>query len=440
LIFLNICHLWSFVALSTPSLWAAVSFPFSHPNRTKSARKYFEIWLGRAGDHPLSLRVSLLWFFAGIPVDAGLKRHAHQIQSLELSFFGFVTSKLHAIRTPFPSLKKLTVSVRLESDCISGFIAILGDSPLLVECEFEHRDAGVQSRVAPESLTHLSLQYLRLDGDSARILQHLTLPVLESLTIITKVPPISGADLHSFLARSSPPLRFLDISGGREICDVAYLGLVPSLTDLVFDCWSSLELVPGHQIILLPNLRNLVIHSGSACLLRRLTTPILESLIIECPDISVEDVISFFARYSAPLQSLDLGGVCGYHATHLGLVPSLKDLTLTLGFVGHDHELLFMQWMVFQDLLPNLRSLTISCYYPTDALYVDLIELLKTRSASRQCTQLQSVAMIFRVLELEGIEFEGMDVAPNDDIIAALRQFVEEGVHIHVGQKSHNYI
>ncbi|KAJ7792952.1 hypothetical protein B0H14DRAFT_2533808 [Mycena olivaceomarginata] len=136
LIFLNICHLWSFIALSTPSLWAAVSFPISHPNRTKSARKYFEIWLGRAGDHPLSLRVSLRWFFAGIPVDAGLKRHAHQIQSLELSFFGFVTSKLHAIRTPFPSLKKLTVSVRLESDCISGFIAILGDSPLLVECEF----------------------------------------------------------------------------------------------------------------------------------------------------------------------------------------------------------------------------------------------------------------------------------------------------------------
>jgi hypothetical protein len=228
----------------------------------------------------------------------------------------------------------------------------------------------------------------------------------------------------------------LDISGGREICDVAYLGLVPSLTDLVFDCWSSHELVPGHQIILLPNLRNLVIHSGSAFLLRRLTPPILESLIIECPDISVEDVISFFARYSAPLQSLDLGGVCGYHATHPDLVPSLKDLTL--GFGGPD-EVLFMQWMVFQDL-PNLRSLTISCYYPTDALYVDLIELLKTRSASCQCTQLQSVAIIFRVLELEGIELEGMDVAPNDDIIAALRQFVEEGVHIHVGQKSHNYI
>ncbi|KAJ7359164.1 hypothetical protein DFH08DRAFT_801029 [Mycena albidolilacea] len=131
-------------------------------------------------------------------------------------------------------------------------------------------------------------------------------------------------------------------------------------------------------------------------------------------------------------------GVWGYHATHLDLVPSLKDLTLDLS--GRDHELLFMQRMVFQNLLPNLHSLTINCYYPTDALYVDLIELLKTRSASRQCAQLQSVAIIFRVLELEGIELEGMDVAPNDDIIAALRQFVEEGVHIHVGQKSHNYI
>jgi hypothetical protein len=111
LILLSICHLWSFITLSIPSLWAAVgSFSFTHPGRAKSTRKYFEIWLGRAGDHTLSLRVSLFGFFAG-SVDVGLKRHAHQIQSLELSFYTLaLTRELDAMRAPFPSLKKLTVS------------------------------------------------------------------------------------------------------------------------------------------------------------------------------------------------------------------------------------------------------------------------------------------------------------------------------------------
>jgi hypothetical protein len=115
LIFLNICHLLSFIALSTPSLWAAVSFLSTHLGQAKSAREYFEIWLGRAGDHPLSLRISFPRFLDG-RVDVGLKQHAHQMQSLELSFYGW---ELNAITTPFPLLKKLAVSALNSTNCIS---------------------------------------------------------------------------------------------------------------------------------------------------------------------------------------------------------------------------------------------------------------------------------------------------------------------------------
>jgi hypothetical protein len=454
LIFLNICHLWSFIALSTPSLWAAVSFPSTHPGRAKSAKKYFEIWLGRAGDHPLSLRVSSPGFLDG-RVDVELKQYAHQMQSLELSFYG---RELDAITTLFPSLKKLAVSALDSTDCISRFIAILGGSPLLVECELGVVYLGVPSPVVPESLTHLSLRCLRLDLRnrptrsalySAQILQHLTLPVLESLTVT--MSDISAADFHSFLARSAPPLKFLDIKAWdpswSEICDWAYL--VPSLTDLVFECWN----VRGrslHRLCILPNLCNLVVNSNARILLRHLTLPVLESLIITDPHIPTEELLSFLARSSPLLRSLDIG-----------FFPRLPDL-----WTSEIPVVPFLQLMGSQDLLPHLQSLTIRPIYPhrdLGKLYDDLIELLKTRFASRQCTQLQSISVIFKFsvwepgrmereetdssesegadsMERGGTAWEGTNFAPDDDIIAALRQFVEAGVHIHVGPKSHNYI
>ncbi|KAJ7792953.1 hypothetical protein B0H14DRAFT_2928781 [Mycena olivaceomarginata] len=233
---------------------------------------------------------------------------------------------------------------------------------------------------------------------------------------------ISAADFHSFLARSAPPLKFLDIKAWdpswSEICDWAYL--VPSLTDLVF---------------------------GNARIpLRHLTLPVLESLIITDPHIPTEELLPFLARSSPLLRSLDIG-----------FFPRLPDL-----WTSEIPVVPFLQLMASRDLLPHLQSLTIRpCYYPhrnLEKLYDGLIELLKTRFASRQCTQLQSVSVIFKFsvwepgrmereetdsLESEGadsMEREGTNFAPDDDIIAALRQFVEAGVHIHVGPKSHNYI
>ncbi|KAJ7359161.1 hypothetical protein DFH08DRAFT_845236 [Mycena albidolilacea] len=453
LIFLNVCRFWSFIALSTPSLWAAVSFPLTNPGQAKSAKKYFEIWLGRAGDHPLSLRVSSPGFLDG-RVDVGLKQYAHQMQSLELSVY---SRELDAITTPFPSLKKLAVSVFDSTDCISRFIAILGGSPLLVECELRMVYLGVQSRVVPESLTHLSLRCLRLNSRnrptrstvySAQILRHLTLPVLESL--IVTIFDISAADLHSFLARSAPPLKFLDIKAWdpswSEICDWSHL--VPSLTDLVFECWNVQEL-SLHRLCILPNLCNLVVNSD-ASMLRHLTLPVLESLIITDPYIPTEEFLSFLARSSPLLRSLDIG-----------FFPRLPDL-----WTSEIPVVPFLQLMASQDLLPHLQSLTIRPIYPhrdLGKLYDDLVELLKTRFASRQCTQLQSVSVIFKFsvwepgrmereetdssesegadsMERGGTAWEGTNFAPDDDTIAALRQFVGAGVHIHVGPKSHNYI
>jgi hypothetical protein len=201
---------------------------------------------------------------------------------------------------------------------------------------------------------------------------------------------------------------------------------------------------------ILPNLRNLVVIDNARILLPHLTLPVLESLIITDFNIPTEEFLSFLVRSSPLLRSLDMG-----------FFPRLPDL-----WTSEIPVLPFLQLMASQDLLPHLQSLTIRPSYPqrdVEKLYDDLIELLNTRFASRQCTQLQYVSVIFKFsvwepgqmereetdssesegadsMEREGTAWEGTNVAPDDSVIAALRQFAAAGVHIHVGPKSHNYI
>ncbi|KAJ6453083.1 hypothetical protein C8R45DRAFT_847301, partial [Mycena sanguinolenta] len=61
ILFLRVCHLWSEIALATPSLWAGICFDFRRdytahfrPDFTDS-KNYLGRWLSRAGSHPLDL-------------------------------------------------------------------------------------------------------------------------------------------------------------------------------------------------------------------------------------------------------------------------------------------------------------------------------------------------------------------------------------------------
>ncbi|KAJ7745206.1 hypothetical protein DFH07DRAFT_776817 [Mycena maculata] len=280
---LSICH---HIAYSTPLLWAAISdtdvplheFP-----------KFFESWLSRVRPSPLSLFLceSLqTWQAAGVPaaVQALVKEYAHQVRNLELNL-PFWGDDLQRITTPFRSLQSLSLTVNARTSGpstpnISEYLGMLHAAPILVECIFLNvlymSDYGVGDIT---TFTHHSLQHLALgkpQGEgthgrfsSAALLKYLTLPALWALTI-SKFD-ITSADFLSFLTRSAPPLRSLNLRLGDqpaiiEASGTAYLRLVPRLTDLDIGvkAESTLPLLEvfGSVGDLFPTLRNLTIRGS----------------------------------------------------------------------------------------------------------------------------------------------------------------------------------
>ncbi|KAJ6544579.1 hypothetical protein DFH09DRAFT_1040861, partial [Mycena vulgaris] len=273
LIFLKICHLWRNIALSTPSLWAAIRIDSF---RAGEAKKLFEAWIIRARTHPLtiSLRGTL---------DPGtevlLNQHAHRLQNLELYLES--GEELEKITIRFPYLRSLKIGSDVSTAYMPSFffnadgcVEILRASPDLVECDFDNiyyeEDIHAIGNTF-EPVTH-ALQRLRLGkhGDhhsTACILQYLTLPNLQTL-LITDFD-ISHDDFLSFLGRSSPPLRSLymdvPIEGWPGPMVDQYFRLLPTLTDLDLHQdgavveFAFLEVLAASDDNFLPNLRHLTI-------------------------------------------------------------------------------------------------------------------------------------------------------------------------------------
>ncbi|KAJ6585616.1 hypothetical protein B0H19DRAFT_1250408 [Mycena capillaripes] len=214
LLFLSICHLWSNIALSTPSLWTAIS------SQCPDAAN-LETWLTRAQNLPLSICFDR-FYTPEAPVV--LKKHAHQVQSLHLTVES--PEHLKEMIVPFPSLKKLTIFKfnmgGEEYSFLRECMDLLRAAPALVDCGFVNMFQQHVIDVAP--LTHACLRRLRLgkppDSDhiyqygglenTSHLLKHLTLPALEILFI--QGLDISGDEFSSFLTRSSPPLQSLHVA------------------------------------------------------------------------------------------------------------------------------------------------------------------------------------------------------------------------------------
>ncbi|KAJ7490684.1 hypothetical protein FB451DRAFT_1023389, partial [Mycena latifolia] len=79
MIFLNVCQLWSHIALSTPSLWPTIHI---RSPRAKTFDRLFVTWMERAPDLPVTL--SLVGSLDR-PVQVAVKEHAHRLQNIELS-------------------------------------------------------------------------------------------------------------------------------------------------------------------------------------------------------------------------------------------------------------------------------------------------------------------------------------------------------------------
>ncbi|KAJ7482938.1 hypothetical protein B0H11DRAFT_2193210 [Mycena galericulata] len=260
-IFLTICHSWSNIALSTPSLWTDIS------DRDVSMDKFlnlFEHWLKHARRSPLSLSLEASLHprsSSNSRTVALVKQYAHQIQSLELCVHS--GEDLERLTAPFNILETLTLRTLLSegsfSQTANECVEILRAAPRLVECSLiniNYAEDIHTSSIISAPLTHHSLKHLRIS--STIILQYFTLPALQSLAVLES--DITPSNVLSFLNRSSPPLRSLHLKGYHVADTVAdYLRIVPGLTDLCVDNRNMSAAIlytlasPG----LAPNLRNL---------------------------------------------------------------------------------------------------------------------------------------------------------------------------------------
>ncbi|KAJ7160268.1 hypothetical protein C8R46DRAFT_366327 [Mycena filopes] len=264
---LNVSHSWTTIALSTPSLWASMRVTSPHTSHDP-----FETWLSRARASPLSLSL----YGAPDPLARPLvARCAPQVHRLAL-YLGS-GPELSSIDYRFSSLTTSTIAPKgrvLEERTyfsISQALELLRAAPGLVKCEFISlfdgpiRPPEYGSPLVLPCLTHMYLGNLEMyenAGDStARILQCLTLPALEHLSI-SLFDITNPSDFLSFVTRSAPPLRFLEVEPhsrpDRRVM-VECLRRLPTLTDLDLGVVHLEDITASTDSKFLPNLQHLTL-------------------------------------------------------------------------------------------------------------------------------------------------------------------------------------
>ncbi|KAJ7833612.1 hypothetical protein B0H14DRAFT_3710458 [Mycena olivaceomarginata] len=249
MVFSNICQPWRSIALSTPFLWAGIRLEFL-PRGAKFA-KLCRLWIDRARTLPLSFS---LHGSLDRRIETLVQRYRVQLQNLKL--FVRTGDDLQRLRMQglLHLLRTLTIGAdetnSVEADFLNAdeCLEILRTAPELVECAFDDvfYEQDIYSAGSPlQPLTHTSLRALRLGmpqsraiegyhGNSAFILQYITLPSLKHLEIADF--DITIHDFISFLTRSAPPLASLRMviptADWQPHVVVEYLHPIPSLADL----------------------------------------------------------------------------------------------------------------------------------------------------------------------------------------------------------------
>ncbi|KAJ7464799.1 hypothetical protein B0H11DRAFT_2198011 [Mycena galericulata] len=282
MLFLNICNIWTDIALSTPALWATIRIVLP---RADGFAELLAKWVQRAGSHPLS--VSLYNNFDDSEGVAPLIwQYGQQLKHLELCYgkeedgYEFIDIDILGCSSPGPLPLLATLTLRclidLPGDSDLGYYApqileLLRRAPNLVECIFDdvqtvHGVDDIEETLVLPDLRRLIFGHGADNPQSDDgILTCLTTPRLESLSV--SILALSGYDLLSFLKRSSPPLRELVLGGALDSDDFEGLDeclrLVPTLARLELWWWPVTrrldELFPASLPCLLPDLRSLTI-------------------------------------------------------------------------------------------------------------------------------------------------------------------------------------
>ncbi|KAJ7088400.1 hypothetical protein B0H15DRAFT_289904 [Mycena belliarum] len=245
MLLLNICSAWKHIALDTPALWTCILIDHI------CTKEYVEGWATRAQGHPLSVVIRGT-------LDEGLvsvvQQYTEELRSLELQICGdeyaspaFITSL-----GPLPSLEALTICNRDGRYLIVGHsyvLAALRLAPNLTACTFLDLETHLDTDTPVDTLVLRRLRSLEFNDEcqALRILEHLSLPALEALSLPMLVKVSPDSHLMSFLHRSSPPLQKLNIGYDEESDYTAMedlLRLLPGLTQLELN-WSYNDYLPS---------------------------------------------------------------------------------------------------------------------------------------------------------------------------------------------------
>ncbi|KAJ6542070.1 hypothetical protein DFH09DRAFT_1368264, partial [Mycena vulgaris] len=211
LLFLNICNMWTEIALSTPALWAAIHVD----NPVVDLGKLLDSRFKRAGSRALS--ISLPQSLAG---DISLVIGTHRDRLRDLSMYDDDDDIALVIDVgPFVFLQTLSIT-GISTDPVthdpirqmpSTAMGILRVSPNLVECTFNSVLHSIDDDdYAGEILVFPHMKHLKFGNSphsygSDLILDYISTPCLQTLHLYTDARN-EGALLR-FLERSSPPLQ-----------------------------------------------------------------------------------------------------------------------------------------------------------------------------------------------------------------------------------------
>ncbi|KAJ7489475.1 hypothetical protein FB451DRAFT_1081102 [Mycena latifolia] len=278
LLLCNICRHWRTIAILTPALWSSLELTFKFSLFRSNFIDLLEIWLSRSGSHPLSLSLCYDEFTVTkrrqeinrlVKV---LMRHSHHWADVELKlpspcefnqlggYFPALHSLTvgHAVKSLTPAVTAFRNAPRLESvhlsfGCGLDHFALPWPQLTVLKCESLHvcdclrllrettqiveftvylREGGPHIAVAPLLLPTIRFLHLLREECHMDLLEHLTLPALETLSI-----SFENADMPrflSFLSRSGCSLLkvIFDAWPFDEVELAKCLGAMPSLKDL----------------------------------------------------------------------------------------------------------------------------------------------------------------------------------------------------------------